>query len=124
MRALISIVMAAMLTSCATDYSQYYIWNTGGFTETELQPNLFNVRFRGNELTSLEPASEFSMLRAAELCLARGMTFMEILDSTAEQRESGYTPGPSTTNANETAIGNSVFVNSTTTYNPTRWRLD
>jgi hypothetical protein len=111
-------LMAIALTACATNYGEYSFWSDGGFTETELQPNLFNVRFRGNEFTSIERTSEFAMLRASELCIGRDLPFMEIFNVSDEERVSGYVPGSSTTNANATLVGNSVFANSSTIYNP------
>ncbi|MCP5357614.1 MAG: hypothetical protein H7A06_05690 [Pseudomonadales bacterium] len=111
-------IILLALQSCATSYGKNSFWNDGGFSETELQPNIFTVRFQGNEFTSLERASEFSMLRASELCISRDMGYMEFSNVVSEERQSGYIPGSSTTTANATAVGNSAFGTATTTYTP------
>ena len=96
-------------------------WNDGGFSETELQPNIFNVKLVGNQFTSEERAQDFALLRAAELCTSRDMNFMNIDAIETQLVKSGYIPGsPATANtkSNADVIGNRVYGSSTTTYNP------
>lgn len=113
-----AIVFAAVLSGCATSYGKNSFWNDGGFSETEIQPNLFNVRFLGNEFTAKERASDFAMLRASELCLSRNLSYMQVGDISTETKNTGYIPGSSTTTASAYGYGNSAYGSSTTTYNP------
>jgi hypothetical protein len=111
-------IVSFILSSCATSYGQKSFWNDGGFTETELQPGVFNVRFVGNEFTSKDRAQDFALLRATELCLSRDMQYMAMGDVNTDSVQSGYTPGSSTTTASAYGYGNSAYGSSTTTYNP------
>lgn len=116
MKKITTIALALTMTGCATNYGKNTFWNDGGFTETELQPNIFNVRFKGNEFTSIERASDLSMLRASELCLSRGMQYMSFTNVSSGTRQTTYIPGntTSTTTANATAYGNSAYGTATT----------
>ncbi len=118
MKKIIHIFAVVALAGCATSYGAKSFWNDGGFSETELQPNIFNVKFLGNEFTSKERAQDFALLRSAELCTARDMNFMNIVGLETQSVQSGYIPGSSTTTANANVIGNSAYGSSTTTYNP------
>ena len=82
------------------------------------QPNIFIVKFVGNQFTSEERAQDFALLRAAELCTSRDMNFMNIDAIETQLVESGYIPGSSTTTANANVIGNRAYGSSTTTYVP------
>jgi hypothetical protein len=77
-RSVIAIVSLA-LGGCATQYEPYSFWN-GGFTETEVQPGLFLVRFIGNAATTSDRSADFALLRAADLCLQRGKDYMLVGD--------------------------------------------
>ncbi|MFC3093007.1 hypothetical protein DRW07_02155 [Alteromonas sediminis] len=112
------ISLAVFLTGCATSYGERSFWNDGGFSETEIQPNVFNVRFLGNEFTSKERASDFAMLRASELCLSRNLNYMEVGNVATETIKTAHVPGSSTTTASAQGFGNSAFGTSTTTYTP------
>lgn len=77
MRIILAAVAAAtLLSACATPYAPNSWWNDGGFTETEIQPGLWQVRFIGNEFTDAQTKADYAMLRASELCLGYGMPFM------------------------------------------------
>ncbi len=76
----LAIVLVIFITSgCATTY-QAQGW-TGGFTETQLDTNVFTVRFNGNGYTSSSRASDFALLRSAELTLENGYKYFSIIDS-------------------------------------------
>ena len=112
------IILSIFLASCATSYGEKSFWNDGGFSETEIQPNLFNVRFLGNEFTDKERTADFAMLRASELCLSRNLNYMKVDSVTTETQKTGYIPGSSTTTANAYGYGNSAYGSATTTYYP------
>ncbi len=65
-----------LMSACATPYAPNSWWNDGGFTETEIQPGLWQVRFVGNEFTDEQTKADYAMLRASEICLEFGMPFM------------------------------------------------
>ena len=108
-------VLTTCVAACATTYAPNSFWNDGGFSETEVQPGLWQVRFQGNEFTDAARTSDFAMLRAAELCLSRGQAFMYLGDVATEVVQSGYIPGTttSTTTGSATAYGSG---NSATVY--------
>ena len=68
------LVVALGSVGCAlmmpTPYQPYSAWNGGGFTETEVQPGLFLVRFIGNESTTPDRTADYALLRAADICLS------------------------------------------------------
>lgn len=109
MRHRIGIVLFGLLTvtlgGCATRYQPQSRWSDRGFSETELQPGLFQIRFSGNEFSSAERAEDLAMLRAAELCLSRGATHM-LPGPVATQLVEGLVAGGDTkTTATTTAFG-------------------
>jgi len=66
MKKLIAIVILAfILQGCATSYQKTSF--TGGYSETQLDENVFNVSFKGNGYTSRERVADFTLLRSAEL---------------------------------------------------------
>jgi hypothetical protein len=122
MKTLTIATVVLALAGCATAYAPSSFWNDGGFTETEVQPGLFMVRFVGNEFTSAERTADFAMLRAAELCLSRGAGFMYLGDVATRVVQTGVIPGSSTTTASATAYGTgsnaSAYGTSHTTVTP------
>ena len=63
------IPLAAALLGCATAYQPQGL--SGGFTETQLAPDVWRVSFSGNGYTKGERAEDFAMLRSAELTLGK-----------------------------------------------------
>src|SRR5437764_1386447 len=57
-----------LFVACATPYQRHGF--TGGFSESQLDENVFRVNFRGNGYTSPERAADFTLLRSAELARA------------------------------------------------------
>ncbi len=51
---------------------------TGGYSELQLGDNLFQVRFEANGFTPAARASDFALLRSAEVTLERGFNFFVI----------------------------------------------
>ena len=115
---LVLVVLVSLASACATSYAPNSFWNDGGFTETEVQPGIFQVRFKGNEFTSEERASDFAMLRSAELCLERDMQYIVMGDLTTVSRASGQIPGSATTTASASTYGNTAYGTSTATVTP------
>ena len=117
-------VSAIALCGCATDYqpNKTYsvggipLFSTGGFTETQLDKNVFQVTFDGNEFTAGQRASDLVLLRCADIALKHDFSFFVIVDSKAYNNISSYTtPIQSTTTGSATRAGNTVSGSATTT---------
>jgi len=106
-------VLAALLTlsACATGYHSSGF--TGGFSETQLSEDVFTVTFKGNGYTSSERASDFALLRCAEVAEQHGFPFFAIVDAQAGSSLSTYTT-PTTTSGSATVVGNTVYATTTT----------
>ncbi len=107
-------LLALGLTACATKYQPTGF--TGGFSETQIDENVFLVSFTGNGFTSAERASELVLLRAAELASTHGYSYFVIADSA--NTTSQYTvkaPTTYNTTAQASFYGNTAFGQSTTT---------
>jgi hypothetical protein len=103
-----------LLAACATSYQPQSF--SGGFTETQLDKNVFRVSFRGNGYTDADRAEEMALLRSAELTLKNGFTHFVIIDGKSRASYGTYTtPAQSTTTSSATAFGNSAYGQATTT---------
>ena len=102
------------LIGCATPYQSKGF--TGGFSETQLDVNVFQVSFRGNAYTSGERAADFTLLRSAELAIENGYSYFIIVDSERSSQTSSYTtPTTSHTTGSVYGSGNYVYGSATTT---------
>jgi len=79
MRTFVSIVLSLSFAGCATSYQAKGLF--GGYSETQLGEDLFQVIFVGNGHTSEDRATDFGLLRSAELTLQYGYRFFVLLDS-------------------------------------------
>jgi hypothetical protein len=100
-----------VIAGCATPYQPQGL--TGGFTEIQLEKNVFRISVRGNGLTSLERAGEMALVRSAEITLNNGFTHFSIVDEKADYHTflnpfEPQTTIDSTTNAKVNAGGNSA----------------
>ncbi|MCY4328489.1 MAG: hypothetical protein OXC48_00150 [Endozoicomonadaceae bacterium] len=75
----IMILVIAFLQGCATTYKSHGLF--GGYSETQLDENVFKVTFCGNGYTSMERASDFTLLRSAELTLQSGYRYFVIINA-------------------------------------------
>jgi hypothetical protein len=88
---------AVTLGSCmtATPYQPYIPEASagvhGGFSEQQLSPDLFLVRFHGNEMTSRERVEGYLLYRAAELTLQKGFDWFHPVASHTEHEIRTYT---------------------------------
>jgi len=90
---------SAMLTGCAVAMGQYGRYSAAmqvGYTDTEVQPGLFLVRYYGNNLYPADRTMDFTLLRAAEICLERGRNYMSINDVDAQMRPDAYSTSTTT----------------------------
>ena len=78
------VLTAALICGCATPYQPYDGADAGeGFSETQLEPNTYEVMFHANAATSRRRADDFVLLRAAELCLLNGFRYL-VVTSTSQ----------------------------------------
>lgn len=107
----VAVACLALVSGCATPYQSTGF--TGGFSETQLAPNVFRIRFNGNGWTSDERASDFALLRAAELSLGAGCKYFGLIDE-AQSSSTQVISTPGTSSTYVYGSGNYA----TTTYNP------
>lgn len=114
MRMVLRLMVLATFCGCATPYQSKGL--SGGFSEIQLDRNVFQVNFRGNGYTSFERAADFTLLRSAELTLQNGYSYFIIVERAERTSVSSYTtPTQSHTTASATAYGNTAYGQSTTT---------
>jgi len=79
-----SLLLLMMLVGCATPYESKpdSIWRSGGYSETQLSANTFDVYFEGRAKED-ERIRDFVLLRAAELCISHQYSFFSILEQGA-----------------------------------------
>lgn len=104
----------ALLSACATPYQHQGM--SGGFSETQLDENVFRVNFRGNGYTSAERAIDFTLLRSAELAREHSYHYFIIVQHSGGYSYSTYTtPTQSHTTGTATSYGNTTTVQTQTT---------
>jgi len=114
MRSFAAVSLLVVLGGCATAYQTE--GPSGGFSETQLDTNVFRVSFRGNGYTRAERAEELALLRSAELTLRNGFTHFVVIEGRSREKSGSYTtPTQSYTTGSATAYGNSVYGSAHTT---------
>lgn len=98
-------LIAIFIQSCSTPYKGSGF--RGGYSETQLDENVFKVSFRGNGYTGRERVSAFTLLRCAELALENGYKYFVIIDANSYTSNSIYTT-PTTFNTTGYGQGNST----------------
>jgi hypothetical protein len=110
-------VLVVALGGCATGYQSSGF--SGGFSETQLAPDVFRISFAGNGFTSGERAQDFAMLRAADLSVKHGFThFAVINEANSMARQTITTPGQSYTTGNVNVVGGRAYYSAQSTYVP------
>lgn len=66
------ILLAAFCAACTTPYQKKGL--TGGFTESQLDDDVFEVAFKGNGFTSSEKVKKYFFRRCAEIAIENGKT--------------------------------------------------
>lgn len=77
-----------LLTGCATKYQS--VGFTGGYSETKLGENIFQVTFEGNGYTSTTRANDLALLRASELAITNGYKYFIITSSFSDSSNFAY----------------------------------
>ena len=113
MKTIIVLIMSILITGCATSYQSSGM--TGGFSETQLDKNVFTVRFAGNGYTSKERATDFTLLRSAELSLKHGYSHFRIIQNDSYSKLSAHTtPRTYQTYGSIRSYGNTAYGSATT----------
>jgi len=108
------IALLVLLSGCASAYQPQSF--TGGYSETQLGENIFQVSFRGNGYTRPERAADFSLLRSAELTLEKGFRYFVIVESEKDSKVSAHTtPSTSYTTGSAYGSGGYAYGSATTT---------
>ena len=81
MKKLTLLISLFVVVSCATTYQNEGF--SGGYTETQLDVDVYSVVFNGNGFTSLEKTKDFTLLRSAELTLNKGYKFFIIINTSS-----------------------------------------
>lgn len=95
-------IFALALGACATGYHPDGF--TGGYSETQLSADIWQINVIGNGYTSTQRARSIALLRAAELTLRAGRQRFVLLGGDVSQQYAGSTP----IMANR--IGGTIFV--------------
>ena len=103
-------VCALLLAGCSTAYQSNGF--SGGWRETQLGEDVFQVSFRGNGYTSGDRAADFAFLRCAEVALEHGYSYFTLVESKASTQTSTYT-APSTVSGTSTTSGGITYGNAT-----------
>lgn len=114
MKRLLIVVLFGVTLGCATGY--HHDSFTGGYSETRLGEDIFQVTFRGNGYTRADKAADFSLLRSAEIALENGFRYFVVVETEKNSRVSTYTtPSTSRTTGSAYGSGNYVYGSATTT---------
>ena len=65
-----------------------------GYSETEIVENTYQVKFRGNEVSNVEQATDYALLRAATVALENNCRYFSIDDMDVTSDNEVYTPSP------------------------------
>ena len=95
------------LVGCATPYGSSKGNFLGGFSETQLGEDAFNITFKGNAFIDRETVANYTLLRSAEIALAHGFRYFVIIDSEKYSKSGSYTT-PVTSSTTATAYGNTI----------------
>jgi hypothetical protein len=99
----------ASLVACTSYQPEGF---TGGFTETPLAKNAYQISSGGNAFTSAGKVRNIALVRAAELTLEKGFVSFIILDQDDEVTTSTLS-SPGTFNATTNYNGNSAYTSGT-----------
>lgn len=117
MKLLVCVFLVAFTFGCATSYQSTGF--TGGYSDTQLAPDIFRVVFRGNAYTAAEQVQDFALLRASELVLQQGFAYFALIDESNTATPFNInTPGQAQTTGSGITTGNTVTYSSNTTYHP------
>ena len=71
----LGLLSALTLAACATSYAPQSLLSDGGYTETRVGVNVWEVNFEGNSFTEHDAAVDMALLRSAELMEQHGFQY-------------------------------------------------
>lgn len=111
---LLTALLMSLAIGCATAYKKNGFM--GGYSETKLDENIWVVSFRGNGYTKAERATDFALLRCAELALQNDYEYFTVVEANSDIEQSSYTtPTRETTTGSAYTVGGYTYGSSTTT---------
>jgi hypothetical protein len=108
----VTLPLLLLLAGCATGY--HATGFSGGFSETQLGSEVWQVSFNGNGYTSSQRAEDFALLRCAEVASSAGFPYFVLISGQDSKSLSTITT-PTTKTGSATVVGNSVYGTATTT---------
>ena len=101
---LLVLAVGIFIGGCATSYQKDGF--TGGFSETQMSENVWRVHFKGDGFTSMERATDFCLLRSAELTVENGYKYFSLMEENSSNKQKTFT---STPQAHTNAFGTTTF---------------
>jgi hypothetical protein len=86
----LGVFAAAALAACSTPtrYAPAAKSRASGFSETRIEENRFRISFRGGSGESASRVKDLALLRAADLALANGFDWFEVVNHYTEAADS------------------------------------
>lgn len=84
--AIVGTLIVFALNGCATNYQAASTFGYG-FKETKLGPDRYRVTFKGNDMTDVDRATDFALLRCADLAIANGFSHVDVLTTDDRSRD-------------------------------------
>lgn len=111
-KALVLIILLCSVVGCSTPYQQKDFF--GGFSETQLDTNVWRIRFNGNAFTSQDRVRDLSLMRACELALSTGYSYVAVISDKDQVEKSEAQIGSTSYSGTATCAGGtcSAIVNS------------
>ena len=86
------LAIGVFIGGCATSYQKDGF--TGGFSETQMSENVWRVHFKGDGFTSMEKATDFCLLRSAELTVENGYKYFSLMEENSSNKQKTFTSTP------------------------------
>lgn len=115
------LLIMLLMTACRLSTPYQPDGYRGGYSETRLDENVYQVFFNGNANTALEKATDFCMLRSAELTTTQGFNYFIIVDS--DSRENRVTQSGTSQAQVYDPKGNDGYGKTTTVFVPQTYTL-
>ena len=113
MRKTAVLLLSLTLLGCATGYKPQ--GQLGGYSETQLAENRFQVLYKGNNYVSRDTANDYLLLRSAEVTLEHGFTHFVMASAQSEEDVQVYnTPVTTSTRGSVKKEGDGVKMKSET----------
>ena len=114
----LAIFLVTLLVGCATPYdTQKSGWNAGmGFTTTQINSDIWQIDFTGNDFTDRDTTKRFVLRKAAEIATRDGYPYFRIIDGQTDKDITGVSSN-STWAAN--SLNSQTYATSKTTTNMT-----